>query len=274
MSRLLFILLVCLSACKQFASKDALSVEYNYGNSILMVKNFIWGYGNIGVNQFSGDFETLDKEVFEALKGKTGTCIVKFKNTEKNKYGVDTTAIVEIGKLNIDELNRYQDWEYWHKTGGIKTLLYQKYIAPQENKSIDTDATATDSTGYFERLNQQTAIPTDSIIRKTYHFTYVELYPYKSTAIIPDNSNYPFEGIIKEVNTYTAGILMTVKIDKGEFEGKEAYIMCYPKRTSDDIAEKLLTVVKAGNRIDAECMQAGGGSFDLVAGTITAINNL
>ncbi|MCC8410491.1 hypothetical protein LJ707_16230 [Mucilaginibacter sp. UR6-1] len=264
----LFILLVCLSACKQIPFMGSPLVEYEKDKNLLTVHNFKWSYGTIGINQFSGDFATLDKEVFEKLKGNSGSCLVLFKNVDKNKYGADSINVDTMGYININELNKFESWEYWHKAGGIKKMIYDKYIARQEDGSL-LDSTRTDTVQVKDPVQPDTAAGNYTTTEPT-KFSYTDLYPNSDDydSIILNNLDYEFDGSITEVKEFDEGILLIISIKKGEFAGKDALVMFYPDKSSTEATNRFLNVAKAGNTISAKCVQGTENTLNLISALI------
>jgi hypothetical protein len=93
--------------------------------SILTISNFDCGLGVTGINQIHGDFNTLDKEVFNALKGKSGTYSVKLVyNNVKDQYGNKTTRSSDLGSINASELSNYGNITSWvSATGGTYKII-------------------------------------------------------------------------------------------------------------------------------------------------------
>ncbi len=105
----------------------------------LRISEFDWSYGRIEFNKYSGDFERLDRKVFNLLKGKTGTCTIYMTSKVRNQYGTEKSESQLIGDLDLKELNKYESWEYWHKNAGIKQLLNQKYF-PERSQVLNQEA--------------------------------------------------------------------------------------------------------------------------------------
>lgn len=170
-----------------------------------MIKEFKWGYGTIRVNQFSGDFDKLDKKVFNSLKGKDGTIDIVIESTLKDKYGKDSTDTQYIGKLDLSELNRYEDWEYWHKASGIRSLLKEKFRINKE--SGEGEDVLADETNWDEIDAANPDLkPADDIAPRTglkpLAILQKELYPNSKIRAIQDSIGYIFiEGLITQIDT-------------------------------------------------------------------------
>jgi len=109
-----------------------LSVACNYFSkytkvegSILTISNFDCGLGVTGINQIHGDFNTLDKEVFNALKGKSGTYNLKLVyDNVKDQFGNKTTRSSDLGSINASELSNYTNVTSWASaTGGTYKII-------------------------------------------------------------------------------------------------------------------------------------------------------
>lgn len=94
----------------------------------LTITNFKCGIGYEGLFKISGDFETLDKEVFDALKGKSGIYSVKMvRDNAKDTYGNNTVTSRDLGKINASELSNYAEVSYWvSATGGTQRIIFPK----------------------------------------------------------------------------------------------------------------------------------------------------
>lgn len=89
----------------------------------IIVKDFeykiAYGIEGIGQRTVKGDFEKLDEKLFKKLREKKGICKVYFKNIGKDEYGNTTENDEYMCTIDLNELNRYNSDEYWHKAGGI-----------------------------------------------------------------------------------------------------------------------------------------------------------
>jgi hypothetical protein len=122
----LAVALIATASCSYIQNYDKPHLELSEQSPYtLTITKFSCGYGITEFNHFSGDFDKLDEKVYDALKGKSGSCKVYLEQQGKDNYGNDSHATNYIGDINIDELNKYQDWTYWQKDAGIKTLLYK-----------------------------------------------------------------------------------------------------------------------------------------------------
>ncbi|KAF0128200.1 MAG: hypothetical protein FD155_3391 [Bacteroidetes bacterium] len=103
-----------------------LSVACNYFSkytkvegSILTISNFDCGLGVTGINQIHGDFNTLDKEVFNALKGKKGAYNIKLVYDKvKDQFGNKTTRSYDLGSINASALSNYANVTSWVSASG------------------------------------------------------------------------------------------------------------------------------------------------------------
>ena len=94
--------------------------------SVLTITNFDCGIGITGFNQIHGDFETLDKEVFNALKGRNETFEIKMvRDNAKDTFGNNTVISHDLGKINASELSNYAEVSYWvAATGGTQRVIF------------------------------------------------------------------------------------------------------------------------------------------------------
>ena len=110
-----------------FKTKPYLELSGNSSHR-LNISEFVWGYGMTEINQFNGDFDKLDEKVYDLLKGKSGTSSVYIEAKVVDKYGNSNSTMNYVGDINIDELNKYQDWQVWHNDAGIRTIIYKNVI--------------------------------------------------------------------------------------------------------------------------------------------------
>ena len=115
-------MLITFSAC----NSKQIKYEISGSNSsyTLTLDNFKYTIGITGINAVSGNFDELNKLVFKKLKGKNGICILSNKVDEKDYYGKKTSNTYKIGAINIDELNKFEDYKTWvNRTGGTVKLI-------------------------------------------------------------------------------------------------------------------------------------------------------
>lgn len=269
-------LLLCLCACKQFTSDSPL-VEYNDSNNSLNIKNFSWSYGTVELNSFHGDFDALDKKVFDLLKGKNGICEVRLQDTGKDKYGNPNDGMDNIGTIDIDELNRFQDWTYWQKEHGIRSLLYKKYIQRESTEST-TDSSSTPAYNNLDTttrtpkssttvVDTTTTIPISSADKdfgdtKTYLFSVEQLYP---TGTIPPDSEserFVITGTIDKIK-FNEGVFGIITID-----GDKVVMMFDPDHMEPSEVQRLSSVLVYGNKIKCVGTNAGERLYALLAAKI------
>ena len=83
------------------------------------------------------NFQVILKRLIERLlKCKSGICLVRAERIVSDQYGKKTSVFDIIGKIDLDELNRYDNWTYWAKQGGIALLFYNFYIKGSNIVSI------------------------------------------------------------------------------------------------------------------------------------------
>jgi hypothetical protein len=231
----------------------------------LSISKFIWGYGTTEINKFNGDFEKLDEKVYEKLKGKQGTCKIFMEAITKDKYGKEVSKSDYIGDIELSELNKFQNWEYWHKESGIKSLLYKKYILVGDSEQVDSArmGSAKMDTISTDRTPNITIQPLQHLQKKrTYALQYSDLYPN------PDNQNLSDErrhvdGYITDVN-FTNEV-MVIKEDSGE----SLIVQFYPMEASSYTYNQLRLALKAGNRFEGTVARAGASTVDLASAYIT-----
>lgn len=225
----------------------------------LRISGFVWGYGMIGINQFNGDFDKLDHKVFDLLKGKSGSCRVFMQATSKDKYGNADSTYNYIGDIDINELNKFTDWQYWQKANGIRKLLYNKFIKRDEPMVV-ADSAKVDATA----IDTVTVPATTTTIAKTYSFSIDDLYPSLEKQQVFDQHHFSINGTIGAVN-YENGI-MEINTDEGE----TLTIQFYPMDASSYNQQQLMLALKQGNKINSICARAGASTLDLLSADIVA----
>jgi hypothetical protein len=247
----------------------------------LKIYEFTWGYGTVSFNQFSGDFDKLDEKVFDLLKGKEGMVRVYLTNNEKDQYGKATDTILFIGEINLAELNRYEGWEYWHKSAGIQTLLYKKFVAPTEATSMDSaviePATySAPSEQYVDSVGSSGEIyHWNSQLRryelerkstpKTFSLEHADLYPDESERAGHDYQSYtqPISGTIKYADFHNG--ILEVNGDDGDLYA----LRIQPENLPTSQLSDVRYFMKAGNRIKCVCTVAGARELIIVSVTFT-----
>jgi hypothetical protein len=130
------VVLFTLTGCDYIRNYDKPHLELSgSGPYVLNVTDFPWSYGLIGFNEFNGDFDKLDEKVYTLLQGKNGVCQVYIEQKGTDKYGNSNSALHYFGNINIDELNKYQGWQYWHKAGGVQAIIYSHLFKPTSSSA-------------------------------------------------------------------------------------------------------------------------------------------
>ncbi len=117
---LFFITLVLLS-CN---SNQYVSIDKNR----VIITDFQWGGDPQVWGSMTGDFQTLDVEIFNSLKGKSGVFSLVLNNNVADQYGNKTTKSYSVGTINADELNKYQSVSYWRSGTGGTLDIFARYI--------------------------------------------------------------------------------------------------------------------------------------------------
>ncbi|MBW4890123.1 hypothetical protein KXQ82_10370 [Mucilaginibacter sp. HMF5004] len=247
------------SSCNYLSnhSKPQLSLSEN-APYYLEISNFKWNYGLTEINKFNGDFETLDHNVFDLLKGKQGICTVKLEQSQTDKYGKSSSIYANIGTIDLTELNKFESWEYWYKDGGIQRLLYKLYFSNTDSTKIETAPPVSQSLGQAITGEQNTTIKP-----KTYTFTITDLYPLESDRNNLDLTQFTRSGIILDAN-YANGIMKVRDSD-----GEEHIVQFYPLDASSAVQSDLKLAITRGNKIKAVYARAGANTEDLVSAEIT-----
>lgn len=92
--------------------------------SVLKITNFKCSYWNGIVN---GDFDSLDKEFFKALKGKNGNYSIELiYNKSKDRFGNKTNRNYSLGTIDASQLSSYAEYSYWaNDTGGTREIIFK-----------------------------------------------------------------------------------------------------------------------------------------------------
>ncbi|GAB3915380.1 hypothetical protein [Mucilaginibacter boryungensis] len=251
-------------AVSMFKSKPYLELK-GYTPYQLNVTEFPWSYGMTGFNQFNGDFDKLDYKVYDLLKGKSGICEVYLQSNGTDKYGNADKTFLHIGDINIDELNKFQDWHYWQKESGIRTLLYKHIVQPTADSARVTPEPPT----ITPTVTSDTTRPISNVVpnvtsRPTYSFSFSDLYATPDNQRDIDVNRYIVNGTIGAVN-YNNGVMQIITSD-----GEAVIVQFYPLEASSYTAERLMIALKEGNKIESVCARAGASTMDLVSAEITS----
>jgi hypothetical protein len=266
----LVMIICCLTSCDQLDSildgKPKLQLT---GGSpyTLTISDFKWSYGMVDINKYSGDFEKLDHKVYDLLKGKTGKCIVYMTSKTKDQYGSEKTESQLIGELDLEELNKYESSEYWHKNAGIVQLLNQKYFpkkfeSTQLNESY-VDSGGVDSVDYGNDpiLRRQTK----TMALETFSVTHEELYPDEEDRASHDFQSYtdPINGIISHSDYFNN--ILEVRGDDGDLYA----LRIFPQNLSTYAMGQVRYFMRKGNRISCIATVAGARELEIVAAKFT-----
>jgi hypothetical protein len=249
--------LASLTGCDSF-SKPYLSLNDNQPY-ILTISDFSWSYGTTQVNKFNGDFETLDRKVFNLLHNKKGSCYVVMNIAHVTKYGQSKGDTSTIGMIDLSELNRYQSWEYWYKSGGIQKLLYNYLFPPL--KMADSASSNTNAISHYDTIIRSLPSSAHQSIR-TYSFTVDQLNPRADGSTEIDSSWIKIDGVITSVDS----IAGTIIVEKDDGSLNTVYYI--PEKASARTVNRLKDAVQNGNIIRSVCSPSGA-SFELMSATIT-----
>lgn len=215
-------------------------VEVNEGE--ITVSGFKWSYGTIRVNELSGDFDKLDKKVFNRLKGKEGKISLYIENTTTNSYGRTDSKTEYIGDIDLNELNRYQGWEYWHKTSGIRPLLKEKFKI--NNEPVDKEDALAEETNWDEIDAANPDLkPADDLVPRTglkpLSISQEELYPSSKIRAIQDSIGYIYvEGLITQIDTENG--ILTVEGNDGKRYDLILEVNALPESTLNKLSKVLV----------------------------------
>lgn len=228
----------------------------------LKISDFEWGYGRVRFNQFNGDFERLDEMVFDLLNGKNGTVSVYLLNSQKDQYGNSQDTTVFIGEIDLSELNKYKDWAYWHKSAGIQSLLYKKFVNPDvqaDSSVVEYDPPTVNPEPVSVPVTTPVSTP------KTFSLEQTDLYPDSEDRANQDYQTYtkPIVGTIKYADFYNG--VLEVNGEDGELYALRLLADNLPTSLKSDVRYFL----KAGNKIWCICTVAGARELEIVQVKLT-----
>ena len=261
----LFIVLLLFSGCSYIDNYNSPTLELS-GSSpyILRISDFDWNYGMVQINQYSGDFEKLDRKVFDLLKGKTGTCDVYMINKSRDKYGTEGTDMELIGEIDLAELNKYENWEYWHKSSGIIALLNEKNF-PKPKPIVKEEKNEWDS--IVSAIKAKTKTKVVNTTTETFSVNHEELYPEDDERASHDFQSYttPITGIISYSDYFNN--IMEVRGDDGDLYA----LRIFPENLSTYAKSQIRYFMRKGNRIRCIATLAGARELEIVSATFTLI---
>lgn len=261
-----FIIIVALfsSSCNQvnqILNRNPHLELSKYAPYDLEVTDFSWSYGMTEINKLEGDFELLDHRVYNFFKGKSGLCKLYFKTRQSNQYGNESLSNKYVGEINIDELNKYHDWEYWHKSAGINVLIYKNIVNASDNTKIDTAAMNT--TTSTEHLDSKLLENKNSkVVSEVYGFGEEDLYPLMDDRAPLDSTRYVLDGTIDQVDLDT-GIIHLIA------DGNFYTVLFNPKSPSLNVRNRLAHALKKSNLFQSVCAPNGENTLQLVTVQIT-----
>jgi len=262
---LLAVILLLTASCDYIRNYDRPHLELT-GQSpyTLNITKFSWGYGLVGFNQFSGDFDKLDENVYDLLKDKSGTCQVYMQAQDNDKYGNKDSTMKYIGDINIDELNKYQDWHYWQTSAGIRTLLYKQIQGSTRPMADSAKAVnPTDTVRHVAVTTPANSQAGGNAQPNTYLFSIDDLYTTKETPSTLEQNRFVINGTIGDVD-FDNGVFQVVTTDSGQVT-----VQFYPSKASSNTALLLLQTLKSGNTIRCVGEQVNATTYDLLAAKIT-----
>ncbi|NEW84874.1 MAG: hypothetical protein GZ094_21240 [Mariniphaga sp.] len=94
----------------------------------VIITDFQW-YGDPQKwGSMTGDFQGLDVELYNSLKGKSGVFTIQLVNNIHDKYGNINPESKSIGTINADELSKYQSMSFWRQESGGTLDIFANYI--------------------------------------------------------------------------------------------------------------------------------------------------
>lgn len=223
----------------------------------LDISNFTWSYGLTSINELNGDFEKLDEKVYNALNGKSGLCSIFIQSQQKDQYGKLIGTVENFGQIDINELNRYEDWHYWHNNAGIRPMILKR-IQSKVNEPIAQVKPPT-----IDTIDYSVVPAPKKLVYENYLFSMEDLHPSEDDRADIDSNTYVVEGTITRVS-FDKG-LIEIKGNKGQ--------VCIadfsPYEVAVDVREKLELAIRPGNAIKSLCDFKDGGRVELVAAKVT-----
>ena len=163
-----------------------------------------------------------------------------------------------IGDINIDELNRYQDWQFWQKDAGIRRLLSKQLADKLPTAKADSTSIANP---IIPPATETIPAPSTA---EVYRFAMDDLYPTEEKQKYFDQHHFNITGTIGQVN-FENGVMQVITND-----GEMITVQFYPLDTSSYVAQRLMIALKQGNKIKSVCARAGASTLDLLSAEITS----
>jgi hypothetical protein len=225
---------------------------------LLKISDFNWGYGTAEVNRFNGDFDGLDRKIYSLLRGKIGVCTVLLEEKRTNKYGKSVSQFVNIGTIDLTELNKFEDVDFWRKDGGMHKLFTQHY---QLNSGLSNSTVQADTSNRID-----TAILVSGKAQsKVYSFTITDLFTADTSRAKLSPAQSPVNGVITEIDSISElRVIMKIAADDGETYS----VFIYPYEASFENHRQLILALKQGNKISSICAINDGSTLNLVSADI------
>jgi len=256
------VMLLSISSCNYIKNYDKPHLELiNQTPYKLNISNFDWSYGVVAINQFSGDFDKLDEKVYDLLQGKSGSCEVYIELKNIDRYGNSNKTLKYVGVINIDELNKYQDWHYWQRDDGMRMLIYKRILWKQ-SQNADSTAVYTDTTIHQSAPINQHFDTVIQIRNKVYHFSETMLYPTEEDRKDLDSNRFVVNGVIEDAN-FLNGVIQV------QTNSELLNIQFNPFDLSSDVDYKLRLALANGNHIRSICAKDGASALNLVSCKVT-----
>lgn len=263
------VLILGLFSCKQLKSDEdiRLTIRGNSGHFLLAIKNFKWSYGMTEINKFNGDFATLDKMVYDSLKGRKGDCLLSITNAITNKYGSIDSSKIEFGFIQLAELNKYQNWDYWHRDGGIASMLNKYYNAPKSDSArMDSAKLDTVPSNQISDNTITSHLPSsDKVNSISYKFGLEDFYPTTKPVTDPEN-RYVITGTIGEAD-FEHGQLQVTTIDN-----ESVLIEFHIADVESSVFERMVRAFKQGNIIKCIVYKVDKPEYNFLAAKVTIPN--
>jgi hypothetical protein len=113
------LLIVCLLSCSE--NKQS---ENSFDPNKHLKERFEISENNVIIKgRYGSENWKLESLIYEALKGRTGSYQVIILETDYDYYGKPLTKKEVVGTIDVDELNKFENFNSWYgRTGGVPGL--------------------------------------------------------------------------------------------------------------------------------------------------------
>lgn len=89
----------------------------------LHLYNLHYTVGLTGINEVNTNISEFDELIWDKLKNSSGKFSIVRHDKFKNNYGTIENIVQDFGKIDLNELNKYQSLEDFRKDGGLFRLI-------------------------------------------------------------------------------------------------------------------------------------------------------